>query len=247
MRRMQLADLDVCITGGTDREGGGSGPVIVLLHGFGAPGDDLVPLWRVLDVPREVRFVFPAAPIAPAEFAEYGGRAWWPIDMLALQQPMTAGDARDRSRELPARLPEARAQVIALLDAVERALDVRGEHVLLGGFSQGAMLACDLALHTDRKLAGLALLSATLLCRDVWQPRMTARSALPIFQAHGRADPLLPYALATELRDLLCGAGCNVEWVEFNGGHEIPSSVLQALGPFIRKHVFTTSAERSRP
>src|SRR5436190_22329142 len=141
MRRTRLADLDVCITGGTDREGGGSGPVVVLMHGFGAPGDDLVALWRVLDVPRDVRFVFPEARLQPAEFAAHGGRAWWPIDTLALQQAMAAGRARDRSRELPEGLPPASAQVIAMLDALERTLDVRGDQVVLGGFSQGAMLA----------------------------------------------------------------------------------------------------------
>jgi phospholipase/carboxylesterase len=234
---MRLADLDVCITGGTDREGAGTGPVVVLMHGFGAPGEDLVSLWRVIEVPRQVRFVFPAAPLAPAEFAAHGGRAWWPIDTVAMQQAVAAGRTRDRSRELPAGLLEARAQVIALLDAVERNLDVRGEQLVLGGFSQGAMLACDVALQSDRKLAGLVLLSTTLLCRDVWEPRMPARGRLPVFQAHGRSDPLLPYALAVELRDLLRGAGCRVDWVEFNGGHEIPSPVLQALGSFIRTHV----------
>jgi phospholipase/carboxylesterase len=236
MRHMRLADLDVCITGGTDREGGGSGPAVVLLHGFGAPGDDLVALWRAIDVPHQVRFVFPAAPLAPAEFAAHGGRAWWHIDTVAMQQAVAAGRARDRSRELPAGMLEARTQVIELLDAVERALDVGGERLVLGGFSQGAMLACDVALQTDRKLAGLVLLSTTLLCRDIWEPRMAARRDLPVFQAHGRRDPLLPHALAVELRDLLRGAGCQVDWLEFNGGHEIPASVLQALGQFIRTH-----------
>jgi phospholipase/carboxylesterase len=234
MRRTRLADLDVCITGGLDREGGGDGPVVVLMHGFGAPGDDLVALWRVLDVPREVRFVFPVAPLAPPEFSESGGRAWWPIDTLALQRAVAAGRTRDRSRELPEELAPARDKVIAMLDALEAALGARGEQLVLGGFSQGAMLACDVALTTDRKLAGLVLLSTTLLCRDVWEPRMSARKSLPIFQSHGRADPLLPYSVAVELRELLRGAGCDIEWSEFNGGHEIPSSVLQALGAFLR-------------
>jgi phospholipase/carboxylesterase len=206
------------------------------MHGFGAPGDDLVALWRVLDVPRDVRFVFPVAPLQPPEFAAYGGRAWWPIDMVALQQAATAGQIRDRSRELPEGLAPAREQVIAMLDALEAALAVRGEQLVLGGFSQGAMLACDVALQTDRKLASLVLLSATLISRDAWVPRMSARSTLPVFQAHGRGDPLLPYSVAVELRELLRGAGCSVEWSEFNGGHEIPSSVLQALAAFIRKH-----------
>jgi phospholipase/carboxylesterase len=237
MRQARIADLDVWVAGGVDREGGGDGPVVVLLHGFGAPGDDLVSLWRVIDLPREVRFVFPAAPLQPPEFAAYGGRAWWPIDTLAMQQAVASGRMRDRSRELPAGMPAARAQVLALLEGIEHALDVRGPRLVLGGFSQGAMLACDVALNSKRELAGLVLLSATLLCRDVWQARMPARSELPIFQSHGRTDPLLPYALAVELRELLRGAGCRVDWVEFDGGHEIPSAVLQALGPFLRAHV----------
>ena len=50
--------LTVRLTGGADRDGGGSGgTVVVLLHGFGASGSDLVPLWRVLDVPETTRFV----------------------------------------------------------------------------------------------------------------------------------------------------------------------------------------------
>ncbi|MDR4500552.1 MAG: hypothetical protein MRJ96_03745 [Nitrospirales bacterium] len=42
MKERTIAGLQVRIAGGNDREGGGTGPVVVLLHGFGAPGDDLV-------------------------------------------------------------------------------------------------------------------------------------------------------------------------------------------------------------
>lgn len=232
MRTLELAGLTVRLAGGTDREGGGGGPLVVLLHGYGAPGEDLVPLQRVLDVPRDVRFAFPAAPLEPSELAAYGGRAWWNIDVLALQQA-----ARDFSREVPDGLAEARASVIELLDGLSRELQVPGERLILGGFSQGAMLACDLALRTDRPLAGLVLLSGTLLCRDQWQPLMAARSALPILQTHGLSDPLLPYAAARELRELWRAAGASVEWVEFPGGHELPDSVLDALAAFVRTHV----------
>jgi phospholipase/carboxylesterase len=44
MRVDKLGGLTVRLTGGTDGKGGGNGPLVVLLHGFGAPGDDLVPL-----------------------------------------------------------------------------------------------------------------------------------------------------------------------------------------------------------
>src|SRR5262245_21345251 len=121
---------------------------VVLLHGFGAPADDLVPLAEVLHVPAE--FVFPPAPLdlGPQFF---GGRAWWMLDPDVFEHP-----DRDRSNESPDGLADGRAQVVKLVESIEGPL-------VLGGFSQGAMLACDVALHTGRELAGLVLLSATLI------------------------------------------------------------------------------------
>jgi phospholipase/carboxylesterase len=234
MRKARLGNLDAIVTGGTDRIGGGDGPVVVLLHGFGAPGEDLVSLQRVLRVPREVRFVFPAAPLAPRELM--GGRAWWPLDMVALQRAKAEGHERERARETPVGLPEARALVLELLDAVERELGVSGERIVLGGFSQGAMLSCDVALQSERALAGLVLLSTTLLNQAQWQPLMAARKGLAVLQTHGTHDPLLSPQMAAELRDLLLAAGLSVEWLEFRGGHEVPETVLQALGAFISAH-----------
>jgi phospholipase/carboxylesterase len=231
MQTTKIAGLDVRMTGGTDRAGGGDGPVVVLLHGFGAPGDDLVPLWRVLSVPREVRFVFPEAPLAPRELG--GGRAWWPLDLVAMQAERARGQRSDRSRQEPDGLAAAREHVIALLDGVEERMGVRGDQIVLGGFSQGAMVSCDVALRTERPLAGLALLSTTLLCRQIWEPRMALRKGLPVFQSHGRRDELLPFEAAVELRDLLRAAGCALDWVEFNGGHEVPQPVLEGLSKLI--------------
>jgi phospholipase/carboxylesterase len=236
MRTSRIAELEVRIAGGTDREGGGTGPVVVLLHGFGAPGDDLVPLLRMLNVPNHTRFVLPAAPLEPVEFAAFGGRAWWPIDTLALQQAAAQGRERERVDSTPPGIAAASAQVTALLDCIERDFNVSGEQILLGGFSQGAMLACDVALRSKRRLAGLVLLSATLLCKDEWQPLMAARAGLPVLQTHGLRDPLLSHALACELRDLLLTAGVALEWLEFPGGHELPAPVLRALGAFIAQH-----------
>ncbi len=234
MRTLEVADLNVRLAGGTDREGGGSGPLVVLMHGYGAPGEDLLPLFRVLPVPREVRFAFPEAPLAPPDFAAFGGRAWWQIDVAALQLAAAAGRARDRTNETPPGMVVAREQMNAVLDGLEHKLGVSGDRIVLGGFSQGAMLATDIALHRKQPLAGLALLSSTLLCRDVWAPLMAARAALPVLQTHGREDPLLSFEIAVELRDLWRAAGAKVEWVEFRGGHEIPSVALEALGRFLQ-------------
>jgi phospholipase/carboxylesterase len=231
MRDRTFGGLRVRLTGGVDRQGGGDGPLVVLLHGFGAPGDDLVPLARVLAVPREVRFAFPEAPMDLGPEA-MGGRAWWWIDMVRMQTAAMRGEPIDRSQEIPEGLAEARAHVVAMLDDLDQALSPPS--VVLGGFSQGAMLSCDVALRTARPLAGLALFSGTLLAEPEWAPLAAARRGLPVVLSHGQADPILPFAGAERLRDLLRRAGLDVTWIPFRGVHEIPPPALDALAALIR-------------
>jgi phospholipase/carboxylesterase len=231
MRDKTYGGLRVRLTGGIDRQGGGEGPLVVLMHGFGAPGDDLVPLARVLDVPREVRFAFPEAPLDLGPEA-MNGRAWWWIDMMRVQVAAMRGETIDRSQDVPEGLAEARASVIAMLAEVERAL--APSHVTLGGFSQGAMLACDVALHTDVPLAGLAMLSGTLLSEPEWTRLAPKRRGLRAVVSHGQSDPILPFAGAERLRDVLARAGLDVTWVPFRGVHEIPPLALDALAKLIR-------------
>jgi phospholipase/carboxylesterase len=97
------------------------------------------------------------------------------------------------------------------------------------------MLSLDVALHDPRPLDGLILLSGTLLARAHWQPRMAARAGLRVLQSHGRRDQLLPFRAAVTLRDLLRDAGLDVTWVEFDGGHEIPPPVLEAVAGLFRR------------
>lgn len=231
MRVEHFGSLEARVVGGTDREGGGDGPVVVMLHGFGAPGTDLVPLWRVLDVPKGTRFVFPAAPIDLSYAYGMGdARAWWMIDMVALERARQRGEFREFGKEIPEGLDQARAQVIELLDAVQERLAPPEGQILLGGFSQGAMLSLDVALHDPRPLAGLVLFSATLLAEAIWVPRMPARNGLPVLQSHGQADPLLPFVVAEKLRDHMLQAGMDVEFAPFRGAHEIPQNVIERFG-----------------
>jgi phospholipase/carboxylesterase len=234
MKLTRLGDLDVRIAGGTDREGGGTGPVVVLLHGFGAPGDDLVPLWRTLAAPRGTRFVFPAAPIDLGP-RYLGGRAWWPIDLEERMRRRAMGEVPN-IREVPEGLAPARTKVLAMLDEMARTLPPStSSKLVLGGFSQGGMLALDVALHSSAALAGLVVLSGTHIAADEWAPLLDARRKLPVFMSHGRIDELLPFGVAEGLRDTLIAHGLGVEWVPFQGGHGIPAVVADGVGGFLSR------------
>jgi phospholipase/carboxylesterase len=204
---------------------------VVLSHGFGAPGDDLVALTDMIDAPEGTTFVFPEAPHDLAEITgmpAYGGaRAWWMIDMMKLQLAMMTGEMRDLPNEIPEGLAEARDAMNAMLDTLAP------KKLVLGGFSQGAMLAMDVALRGDRDLAGVALLSGTLLAEREWKPLMPKRKGLRVFQSHGTEDPILPYELAVRLREELTKAGLDVRFEAFRGPHAIPPNVLRSLSQWL--------------
>ena len=234
MRTLRLAGLDCVLTGGDDGRGGGDGPTVVLLHGFGAGGDDLVALAEYIDAPAGTRWVFPAGPLALGGL--YGdARAWWMIDLDAIERARASGRPPDRAAEIPDGLAAARGLVSELLAVLERDHGRRDATTVLGGFSQGAMLTVDVALATARPLAGLLLMSGTLIAEAAWRPRMAALAGRLVLQTHGTHDGLLTFAGAERLRDFLGEAGARVGFVPFPGGHEIPPPVLAIAGDFLAK------------
>lgn len=205
-----------------------SQPVVVLLHGFGAPGDDLVSLHRALRVPAGSRFVFPEAPLELGP--EYlGGRAWWPIDFEERMRRRARGDFG--LDETPAGLAEANQRLGELLAEVRGQL--KPSKLVLGGFSQGSMLAMDVALRSTAPLDGLVLLSTTILARAAWTERFAQRRGVPVFMSHGKHDPILPFFIADELRQQLEAERFDVTWQPFHGGHEIPLEVLEGASVFL--------------
>jgi phospholipase/carboxylesterase len=242
MRREKIAGLDVVLAGGTDRAGGGRGPVMILLHGFGASGEDLVPLWRVIEAPEDTRFVFPAAPLQLDMGWGGDSRAWWMIDMEKLQLAMVSGRRMELAGEVPEGLPAARQHLLDLIAALPGALGEPVDRWAIGGFSQGAMLSLDVALRAPSAPQAVVLMSGTLLAEKEWTALMPARAGMPVFQSHGRTDPLLPFGAADKLRELLVKAGLPVDFVPFNGVHEIPGSVVDRLGKFLLRTLAASPA-----
>lgn len=234
MKEMTLGGLKTRLTGGADEDGGGDGPLVILLHGFGAPGDDLVALAEAIDAPAGTRWLFPEGPL-PLSLDLGDSRAWWIIDFARIQADRAAGRIRDLSIETPQGLALARTRLLAFLDELPRHLPIDYKKTVIGGFSQGAMLTCDAVLQTSYPFAGLVQLSGNLLAQAVWGPLMPTRKGLSVFQSHGTQDDILPHIGAERLRDALTQSGLVVEWHSFRGGHEIPYAVLRSLSKFLKQ------------
>jgi phospholipase/carboxylesterase len=212
--------------------------VVLLCHGYGAPGTDLVPMAHELmhlrpALAEQVRFLFPEAPLTLPGF--FGARAWWHIDVARYERALRTGDLRDMRAEIPEGLASARRKLMALLEVAQVETGLPLSRFLLGGFSQGAMLATDVTLRLEEAPAGLAALSGTLLCEEEWRPRAAKRAGLPVLQSHGRADPVLPYQAAEWLRELLTESGMEVNFIPFDGAHTIPGESMHALAELIEQ------------
>ena len=199
--------------------------VVVILHGFQMAPADLSPFAHSLQAPAW--FLFPEAPLT----AEPRGRAWWHIDAKARERALAVGP-RDFAVQSPPDLPAARDRLRAFLAAL--APSVAGRPLVLGGFSQGGMLACDSVLRAGADtlgLAALALFSASRIAFDEWRalPPAGGLPGLPVLVSHGELDDDLAFAAGERLRDFLVGAGADVAWVPFGTGHEIPLVVWRRL------------------
>ena len=204
------------------------GPLIVLLHGFAGTPEDLEPFGRSIGV--GARFVFPEG---SADLAEFGlpGRGWWPSDGVARASAMRDGAPRDLSDFEPAGLQRAHETVSALLD--ELTAEAAGAPLILGGFSQGAMLAFDIALRSARPILGMVLLSGARIAQRVWNPLLAKRAGTRAFMSHGRADSDLAFNAAQRFDTDLRAAGWLVDFCPFDGGHEVPLVAFRGLKRFL--------------
>ena len=197
---------------------------VVVLHGYAMRPEDLAPFAESIGVPAA--FYLPEGPLD----AEPAGRAWWPVNQERRTLAMQTGP-RDLHDEHPAGAAAARGLLIGVLAEVGRRH--AGLPVVLVGFSQGGMLACDALLRDQPAVAGLALLSSSRISADEWIPLASRFAGVPILVSHGTDDPDLSFHAGEALRDLCASGGSDVTWVPFQGRHEIPLVVWRALRKFL--------------
>ncbi|HEY5373219.1 MAG TPA: hypothetical protein VIK01_06010 [Polyangiaceae bacterium] len=205
------------------------GPLVVLLHGFAGAPEDLEPFARSIGV--AARFVFPEG---FADLSPFGlpGRGWWPSDGVGRAAAIAGGTARDLSEYEPDGLEQAHLEMSALLDELCR--ESPHAPLILGGFSQGAMLAFDIALRSARPITALVQLSGARIARKLWDPRLEERAGMRAFISHGRSDPDLAFAATESFERDLRAARWLIDFCPFDGGHEVPLVALRALKRFLR-------------
>lgn len=200
---------------------------VIWMHGLGADGSDFVPIVKELDLSGcpGIRFVFPSAPAIPVTINNgYVMPAWYDI--------LTSDLVR---REDEAGLRKSQADIEALI-AQQIVLGIPADKIVLAGFSQGCAMTLQTGLRYPQKLAGLMCLSGYLPLNDkIAAERHAANQHTPIFQAHGRADPVVLVNRAEMSRDLLLQLGYSVEWHEYMMQHSVCAEEVADIGNWLRR------------
>jgi phospholipase/carboxylesterase len=221
--RTRLESLDCIVV-----DGGPTPKIaVVICHGYGASYEDLAPLsgeWISLlgDRAGDFRFVFPDAPNNLAALGMPEGRAWWPINMAQFAAAIQASRFDELHDHQPPGIVEVREMLCKTIQRVKEDLNGDSTPMVLGGFSQGAMLAMDASLRGDIKPPQLLFqFSSSIVCRPQWQAALSRLAETAVFQSHGTIDPILPYASAVALRQMMTDAGIAVDFHAFVGPHTI--------------------------
>jgi phospholipase/carboxylesterase len=180
---------------------------LVLFHGRGADERDLYPLLDALDPDRRLQGYTPRGPLALPP----GGAHWYVVPRVGYPDPETFRIGYTAAAEW--------------LDA----LPFPAERIVLGGFSQGAVMAYALGLGKGRpRPAALMALSGFIPTVDGWEPDLESPFP-PIAIVHGEYDPVIPVEFARRARTLLEEAGARPLYREVPVDHTIDPSVLPEL------------------
>ena len=200
---------------------------IIWLHGLGADGSDFVPIVPELKLPPTlaVRFVFPHAPVRKVTINNGAAmRAWYDI---------ASADMNNRADIAGVR--QSQAEIEALI-AREKSRGIAAARIVLAGFSQGGVIALHTALRHPERLAGAIALSTYLVLPDrLAEEAAAANRNLPIFMAHGTADPVVRFEWGDSSRRALVANGYRVDWHTYRMEHSVCMEEIQAIGAWLVK------------
>ena len=200
---------------------------VIWLHGLGADGHDFegVLPWLRLPADHGIRFVFPHAPSIPVTLNQGMVMPAW-YDILEIDL------ARRHDRDGILRSRESVRMLISR--EVERGVPTSS--IVLAGFSQGGAVALDTGLRFEEKLGGIMALSTYLVLEDeIDGERSTANAQVPILQAHGTHDPMVPVTRGQAARDQLTAMGYAVQWHEYPMQHEVCPDELVLIGVWLQE------------
>jgi len=209
------------------------GPHIIMLHGYGATAEDLLSLAEYVNAPANTTWIFPNAPHLVTFDQSYTGRSWFSFDMEKLNNVMRLSLYDEFAKAEAENISYAAELIQDLLKRIPCPLD----KVVIGGFSQGAMLATHVALKTEENLAGLAVFSGSVINEDMWLTYAKKKEGLSFFQSHGEFDNVINVNLAYRLEKLFKDAGMLGKLHLFQDGHTIPEEVLSSFGEFLIKQL----------
>jgi phospholipase/carboxylesterase len=200
---------------------------LLFLHGYGQRPDFFLPRAQELVRRGPLTAFLAAAPLPHPS----GGRAWWHFD-----QPwpgvVETGDEQGPPLATPPLLMSARVGVQQLLLEIQRRH--RPRTLVLAGFSQGAMLAIDVALAANPPVDRVVAMSGGLLAPSLPALRADRPVRLPAFVTHGTRDKQLARTDGEVLADSLRRHGHPVTWRPFDGGHQLPpEQIFDELARFV--------------
>ncbi|MDQ6917439.1 MAG: alpha/beta hydrolase [Pseudomonadota bacterium] len=200
---------------------------VIWLHGLGADGNDFVPIVPELRLPPAlaIRFVFPNAPVRKVTINNgMAMRAWYDIAAADLS-----------SRADIAGVTQSQAQVGTLIGR-EESRGIAASRIVLAGFSQGGVIALHTALRHPERLAGVIALSTYLVQADKLADEAAAANRdLPIFMAHGTADPVVRFEWGDSSRRTLVAQGYDVQWHTYRMEHSVCMEEIVAIGDWLAR------------
>jgi phospholipase/carboxylesterase len=197
---------------------------VIWMHGLGADGNDFAPLAEEIELPFGVRYIFPHAPMMPVSInGGYVMRAWYDISDAAIRREDDTG-------------VRASQRLVEGLLAREKSRGIAASRIVLAGFSQGGAIALQAGLRHGERLAGIMALSTYVPLADTLAAEANpANRSVPIFMAHGTADPMIAYARAQASRDLLLLQAYAVEWHEYRMQHSVCPQEVADLGAWLAR------------